>query len=394
MEKLYFDQGASSFPKAPGVGEAMAHYITSNGSNINRGTYSAAAQAGMTVLETREMLAELFHFQDGVERVIFTPGATWGMNTLLRGYLNPGDHVIVSSMEHNAVMRPLTDLTKIGVTFSRIPANKAGETHAKDILPLIKDNTRLVIVSHASNVSGTLFPLEEVARICAERKLPLAVDAAQTAGHLDIDFAKLHLAALCVPGHKGLLGPQGIGALLLDRAFADQLRPLITGGTGSASDSEIQPDFLPDKFESGTINLPGIFGLHAALKFIKKIGIENIHKKEQEQTQELLSLLKPLHVKIVGPCDAARQVGVVSLDFTNLDNGDASFQLEQQFGIMTRCGLHCAPNAHKTLGTFPRGTVRLSLGYFTTKEDLQRVAASIATLQIRPFGESLKLCRD
>ena len=380
MDKLYFDQGASSFPKAPGVGEAMAQYIVSNGANINRGTYSVAAQAGLRVLETREMLGELFHFTDGVERVVFTPGATWGLNMLLRGYLKSGDHVIVSSMEHNAVMRPLTDLTKNGVTFDRIPASETGETKAEGILPLIKNNTKMVVVSHASNVSGTIFPLEEIANICAKRQLPLVVDAAQTAGHLPIDFSGLGLAALCVPGHKGLLGPQGIGALLLNRSFAEQLQPIVSGGTGSASDSEEQPDFLPDKFESGTMNLPGIFGLHAALAFIKKIGIENINKKEQEQTQELLSLLKPLNVKIVGPCDAAKQVGVVSLDFTNLDNGDAAFQLEQQFGIMTRCGLHCAPNAHKTLGTFPRGTVRLSLGYFTTAEDLKRVAKAVGEL--------------
>ena len=380
MDALYFDQGASSYPKAPDVGVAMCRYVTSNGANINRGTYSQAAQAGLTVLETRELLAELFHFPDGVERVIFTPGATWGLNMLLRGYLKPGDHVIVSSMEHNAVMRPLTALAKHGVNFSRIPASTTGETCAEDILPLIKDNTKLVMVSHASNVSGTLFPLEKIAQICAEHGIPLAVDAAQTAGHLDINFSKLQLAALCVPGHKGLLGPQGIGALLLSKAFATALKPLVTGGTGSASDSEEQPEFLPDKFESGTLNLPGIFGLHAALEFIKKIGIENIHKKEQEQTQELLSLLKPLNLNIVGPCDAAQQVGVVSLDFTNMDNGDAAFQLEQQFGIMTRCGLHCAPTAHKTLGTFPRGTVRLSLGYFTTADDLKRVADAVASL--------------
>lgn len=377
MDPLYFDQGASSFPKAPGVGEAMAHYVTSNGANINRGTYSTAAQAGLTVLETRELLAKMFNFPDGVERVIFTPGATWNLNMVLRGYLQPGDHVIVSSMEHNAVMRPLTDLEKIGVTFSRIPASVTGETKAAQLIPLIKDNTKLVVVSHASNVSGTLFPLEETSAICAEHNLPLVVDAAQTGGHYPLDFAKLHLAALSLPGHKGLLGPQGIGVLLLNRDFAQKLRPIVTGGTGSASDSETQPNFLPDKFESGTLNLPGIFGLHAALTFIKKIGINNIHNKEKAQTKELLNLLKPLPINILGPCDPDKQVGVISIDFPNKDNGDAAFRLEQEFGIMTRCGLHCAPHAHKTLGTFPRGTVRLSLGYFTTEEDLQRVVAAI-----------------
>lgn len=239
------------------------------------------------MLETREQLARLFHFPYGVERVIFTPGCTWGLNTILKGYLQPGDHVIVSSLEHNAVMRPLTELTHQGVTFTRIPASATGETRAEDLLPLIQSNTKLVLVSHASNVSGTIFPLEAVAQICKTKNLPLALDGAQSAGHLTIDFAGLGLSALSVPGHKGLLGPQGIGALLLTPAFAEALRPLITGGTGSVSNLEEQPAYLPDKFESGTLNLPGIFGLHAALSYLEQNSMSQLQQRQKDSNQLL-----------------------------------------------------------------------------------------------------------
>ena len=271
MRSVYLDNGASAYPKAPGVAEAMADYLLHNGANVNRGTYRSASSAAMTVLETRMQLKELFHFPGKETEVLFTPGQTYGLNQILRGYLKPGDHVIVSSMEHNAVMRPIMDLSKQGVEFSRIPADTAGRTRAEDLLPLIRENTKLVMVSHASNVSGTLFPLEETAALCFERGIPLAVDAAQTAGHRELDFGALHLAALSVPGHKGLLGPQGIGALLVEKDFAKKLTPLVTGGTGSASDSEEQPAYMPDRFESGTVNLPGVFGLSGQKTFLQEI---------------------------------------------------------------------------------------------------------------------------
>ena len=371
MQKpIYLDNGATSFPKAPGVSAAVCRYIDEVGANISRGSYQQAADAAMIVLETREKLAKLFHFTEDINHVIFTPGMTFGLNMLLRGSLRRGDHVIVSSMEHNAVMRPLMDLTQQGVTFSRIPADKNGITNPQDILPLFQENTKLVMVSHASNVSGTLFPLQQVADICHQKGIFLAVDAAQTAGHYPIDFEKLHLAALSVPGHKGLLGPQGIGAVLLRDDFAKQLTPLVTGGTGSASDSEIQPDMLPDRFESGTMNLPGIFGLHAALEFIEQTGIDVLDHKERHLAKRFLAGMEELPVRIAGPQTDADRVGVISLDFLEMDNADAAFALEQDFGICTRCGLHCAPNAHKTLNTFPQGTVRFSIGYATTEAEI------------------------
>ena len=380
MRSCYLDNGATSFPKAPGVAEAMADYLLHNGANVNRGTYGKASSAAMTVLETRLMLAELFHFPGRESEVILTPGQTYGLNQILQGFLRPGDHVIVSSMEHNAVMRPLMELKKQEVEFSRIPADRAGRTRAEDLLPLLRKNTKLVMVSHASNVSGTLFPLEETAAICREKGIPLAVDGAQTAGHRDIDFEKLGLAALSVPGHKGLLGPQGIGALLLESGFAAALRPLVTGGTGSASDSEIQPDYMPDRFESGTVNLPGTFGLHAALGYIRERGVENLGRHERELTARFLDGIRGLPIRIAGPADPGEQVGVVSIDFTGQDNGEIAYLLEKDYGILTRCGLHCAPNAHKTLGTFPQGTVRCSLGYANTAEDVDTACAAIRAL--------------
>ena len=380
MEHHYMDNAATSFPKAPGVGQAMAHYIEKMGVNVGRGTYEQASEAGLVVLETRQQLKTLLHFPGKVKNVIFTPGATYSLNQILRGYLKPGDHVVVSSLEHNAVMRPLMDLQALGVTFSRIPADREGRTKAEDLLPLLRENTKLVLVNHASNVSGTTFPLEEVARICRERGIPLAVDGAQTAGYLPIDFEKLGLSALSVPGHKGLLGPQGIGAMLLAPEFARAMEPVTTGGTGSASDSEVQPGYMPDRFESGTMNLPGIFGLHAALDYVLEQGVESVREHTKACTRQFLQGVQDLPVRVAGPGNPELQVGVVSLDFEGLDNAEVSFALEQKFGIQTRCGLHCAPNAHKTLQTFPQGTVRFSFGHETSQEEVAYALKGIETI--------------
>lgn len=380
MANHYFDHAATSFPKAPGVGQAMACYLEQMGVNIGRGTYEQASEAALTVLETRERLKTLFHFPGKVKNVVFTPGATYGLNQILRGILKPGDHVVVSSLEHNAVMRPLMDLQKSGVTFSRIPADSNGITKAKDLLPLLQENTKLVLVNHASNVCGSIFPLEETAELCKSRGIPLAVDAAQTAGYLPIDFEKLGLSALCVPGHKGLLGPQGIGALLLAPDFAKTMQPLTTGGTGSASDSEIQPIYMPDRFESGTMNIPGIFGLHAALEYVLAQGVEYFESRTKVLTRQFLDYIQDLPVRIVGPQDPDLQVGVVSLDFYDRDNAEISFTLEQEYGLMTRCGLHCAPNAHKTLNTFPHGTVRFSFGHTTSEKEVAYAAEAIRNI--------------
>jgi len=377
MDTIYLDNAATSFPKAPGVGKAMADYIEQRGVNINRSAYQPAVSVALTVLETRGLLCRLLHFTGPETHVVFTPGATFGLNLILKGFLKPGDHVIVGSLEHNAVMRPLNDLAGHGISFSRLPADQDGLTDAAGLLRLVRPQTRLVLVSHASNVSGSLFPLAELAELCRERRLPLAVDGSQTVGHYPLDFSALQLSALSLSGHKGLLGPQGIGALLLDPEFAAALTPLISGGTGSASDSEIQPAYMPDRFESGTQNLPGLSGLHAALGFVEQQGVDNFRRHEETLTRRLLAGLRGLPLRIAGPLDMERRVGVVSVDFQNLDNAEAAFRLEQDYGILTRCGLHCAPSAHKTLGTFPQGTVRFSVGWANTEQEIDRAVEAV-----------------
>ena len=375
---IYLDNGATSYPKAPGVGEAMLDYVNNVGANVNRSTYATASTAAMILLDTREQLCRLFNFDDPTH-VIFTPGMTAGLNMLLKGYLKPGDHVIVSSMEHNAMMRPLVQLEREGVEFSRIPADRDGITRAQDIIPLIRPNTKLVAVMHASNVCGSLLPVKEIGAICRERNIPFILDAAQTAGHYPIDFKELGLSALCAPGHKGLLGPQGIGVLLLDHEFAKSVEPLIAGGTGSASDSEELPPYMPDRFESGTMNIPGVYGLNAALAYILEKGVDCFRAHEEVLTKRFLDGLKDIPVRLAGTWDMDKRVGVIAVDFTGHDNAEAAFALEQA-GILTRCGLHCAPSAHKTLGTFPQGVVRFSLGYASTEADVDGALEAIRTI--------------
>lgn len=375
---IYLDNGATSYPKAPGVGEAMLDYVNNVGANVNRSTYATASTAAMILLDTREQLCRLFNFDDPTH-VIFTPGMTAGLNMLLKGYLKPGDHVIVSSMEHNAMMRPLVQLEREGVEFSRIPADRDGIARAEDIIPLIRPNTKLVAVMHASNVCGSLLPVKEIGAICRERNIPFILDAAQTAGHYPIDFKELGLSALCAPGHKGLLGPQGIGVMLLDHEFAKSVEPLIAGGTGSASDSEELPPYMPDRFESGTMNIPGVYGLNAALAYILEKGVDSFRAHEEVLTKRFLDGLKDIPVRLAGTWDMDKRVGVIAVDFTGHDNAEAAFALEQA-GILTRCGLHCAPSAHKTLGTFPQGVVRFSLGYASTEADVDGALEAIRTI--------------
>ena len=380
MHTIYLDKGATSFPKPPAVAAEMARYLTEVGASINRGVYASAQSAGMTTLALREGLCQLFHHPDPTHCVL-TPGNTWGLNMVIRGWLKPGDHCLVSAVEHNAVMRPLQDLTAEGVSFDRIPCDSAGRLGVSAIAGLIRPNTRLLVLAHSSNVSGAVQDAWAVGEICREHSIPFVLDAAQTAGHWPIDFTGMHLAALSVPGHKGLMGPSGMGALLLDHDFAAALRPVITGGTGSASDSEIQPAYMPDKFESGTPNLPGIYGFKAAVDFILETGVETFRQHETALTERFLAGLRDIpNVRLAGPSDLADRVAVISVDFLTADNAEAAFTLEQDYGIMTRCGLHCAPSAHKTLGTFPQGTVRFSPGWYTTEAEIDAALAAIRAI--------------
>ena len=377
---VYLDNAATSYPKAPGVASAMADYVEKVGATINRSSYASAQEAGLVTLSLRERLCRLFNHPDPTHAVL-TPGATAGLNMVIKGLLLPGDHCLVSSMEHNAVMRPLVQLEREGVAFERIPCDAQGRLRLEALPGMIKLNTRLVVMAHGSNVCGTVQDAEAVGKICRERGVPFALDAAQTAGHIEVDFERFGLAALVVPGHKGLLGPQGIGALLLDADFARRLTPLVAGGTGSASDSEELPDWMPDRFESGTPNMPGVYGWEAALGWLENTGIETLENHEKTLSKRFLEGIYGLkNVKLYGITVPERRTGVFSVGFLNCDNAEAAWRLEREFGILTRCGLHCAPSAHKTLGSFPEGSVRFSTGWANTEADIDAALSAIAAI--------------
>ena len=377
---VYLDNAATSYPKAPGVASAMADYVEKVGATINRSSYASAQEAGLMTLSLRERLCRLFNHPDPTHAVL-TPGATAGLNMVIKGLLRPGDHCLVSSMEHNAVMRPLVQLEREGVVFERIPCDAQGRLRLEALPGMIKLNTRLVVMAHGSNVCGTVQDAEAVGKICRERGVPFALDAAQTAGHIEVDFERFGLAALVVPGHKGLLGPQGIGALLLDADFARRLTPLVAGGTGSASDSEELPDWMPDRFESGTPNMPGVYGWEAALGWLENTGIETLENHEKTLSKRFLEGIYGLkNVKLYGATVPEGRTGVFSVGFLNCDNAEAAWRLEREFGILTRCGLHCAPSAHKTLGSFPEGSVRFSTGWANTEADIDAALSAIAAI--------------
>lgn len=377
---VYLDNAATSYPKAPGVASAMADYVEKVGATINRSSYASAQEAGLVTLSLRERLCRLFNHPDPTHAVL-TPGATAGLNMVIKGLLRPGDHCLVSSMEHNAVMRPLVQLEREGVVFERIPCDAQGRLRLEALPGMIKLNTRLVVMAHGSNVCGTVQDAEAVGKICRERGVPFALDAAQTAGHIEVDFELFGLSALVVPGHKGLLGPQGIGALLLDADFARRLTPLVAGGTGSASDSEELPGWMPDRFESGTPNMPGVYGWEAALGWLENTGIETLENHEKTLSKRFLEGIYGLkNVKLYGATVPEGRTGVFSVGFLNCNNAEAAWRLEREFGILTRCGLHCAPSAHKTLGSFPEGSVRFSTGWANTEADIDAALSAIAAI--------------
>lgn len=378
MERIYMDNASTSFPKAPGVAEAVYRYINDCGCNINRGGYEEAYQAEETVLHTRQLLTELFHGPD-CRNVVFTRNITESLNVLLKGMLHTGDHVLVSAMEHNAVMRPLVQLEEQGVTFDRIPCGADGALDISAMEAMLRPNTRAVVMLHASNVCGTVMPAAEVGAFCRAHGLRFILDTAQTAGVLPIHMGEMCIDALAFTGHKGLLGPQGVGGFILQPELVDQVTPLVAGGTGSISHEERMPSFMPDRFEAGTMNLPGIMGLHAALCWLKRESIEAVRAHEFSLTEHFLrGAFEIPRLHVVGRHDTLARVGVVSVTADGLDPALMADALEQECGIMVRVGLHCAPNAHKTLGTFPAGTVRFSFGYRNT---LQQVDTALTALR-------------
>lgn len=380
MNYIYLDNASTTFPKAPNVANAMANYITNYGININRGSYALAYDVEDIIYTTRQRLNTLFNGHDP-SQVIFTQNVTMSLNMVIKGLLKAGDHVLISAMEHNAVMRPLTQLLDKGITFDVIPCDKTGFVQLESIEALIRPNTVAMIINHASNVCGTIQPIESIGAICKAHNLHFIVDAAQTAGVIPIDVKACHIDALCFTGHKGLLGPQGIGGIILTKEMAQTLIPLIAGGTGSFSHLETMPTNMPDAFEAGTLNLPGIIGLNEGVSYIESVGMENIHNHELALTK---AFLKGLHsitgVNIIGKQDIQDRTAVVSIIIDGMDAASIAYELETKYHIMTRVGLHCAPRAHQTLGTYPEGTVRFSFGYANTPEDVEAALSALNTI--------------
>lgn len=354
------------------------------GANPGRSGHRLSIEAARVVFELRERIAALFGFCDS-SRVVFCQNATEAINLGLKGTLKRGDHVVTSSMEHNSVMRPLCALEREGIELTVVPCSAQGCLDPEDIRKSIKKNTRMVVLNHASNVVGTLLPIGPMGEICRSQGILFMVDAAQTAGVIPIDMEKEHIDLLAFTGHKALFGPQGTGGLVIGKRIEEKtFQPLKRGGTGSRSELEEQPDFLPDLCESGTLNTVGLAGLRAGVDFILSTGIEKIRMHEKYLTACLIEGMRKIpDVILYGPCDAESQCATVSFNIKNWSPSDLGFSLDDEFGILMRVGLHCAPSAHKTIGTFRSGTVRASMSHFNTEQDIEQLLETVYILARR-----------
>lgn len=378
---IYFDNAATSWPKPPGVVEAMVHFLEAVGANPGRAAHQRAIESGRIVYDTREAVAELFNAPDPL-RVVFGANVTEALNLALRGYLRPGDHVITSSMEHNSVMRPLRALERRGVDLTVIACSPEGLLGPADVEAAIRPNTAMVVLNHASNVVGTLLPVGEVGRIARNHDVLLLVDAAQTGGAYPCDVQLDEIDLLGFTGHKSLYGPMGTGGLVIgERVDVDRLRPITRGGTGSNSELEKQPDFLPDMCESGTPNVVGLAGLEAGVRWVLERGVDEIRGHEVMMTERLIEGLRAIDgVTVYGGLDAEYQTATVSFNVAGMASSEVGLRLDDDYGIMCRVGLHCAPAAHRTIGTFPDGTVRFGLSAFNTLEEVRKGIEAVRTL--------------
>lgn len=375
---VYLDNAATSWPKPEAVYRAMISCIKENGANPGRSGHRMAMRASEKIMECRENLARLFGIPDPL-RIVFTSNGTEAVNLALKGLLAPGDHVLLSGMEHNAVARPLKKLEAGGVELSIIRTDPEGKVDSADIAGKIKRSTKLLIVTHASNVTGTVNDLASLGRLSREHHIAFMVDAAQTAGNMPIDVGEMNIDLLAFPGHKGLLGPQGTGGLYVAEGIL--LDTLKEGGTGSLSESLAQPDFLPDRYESGTLNTPGIAGLNEGIKFILDTGVGNIQNHEKQLARYMLEGLGELNkVKVYGSGDTEHRIGVISITIDQKDCHEVCAELDEKYDIAARSGLHCAYLAHETIGTQKKGTIRFSVGFFNTVEDIQKALAAIRAI--------------
>ena len=368
---IYLDNAATSWPKPPAVVAAVVRYLEQVGANPGRSGHSLSIDAGRMVDSARESVSELFHVRNPLQ-IVFGANCTEALNLALCGWLRPGDHVITSSMEHNSVMRPLRQLETEGVALTVVPCGPDGTLDSALIEAAIRPNTTLIAISHASNVVGTLLPVAEIGQIARKHGLLLLVDAASTAGAIPIDIEADHIDLLAFAGHKSLLGPTGTGGLVIgERVDISRLRPLKRGGTGSRSEAEMQPEFLPDKFESGTLNVMGLAGLDAGVRWLLEQGVGSMRAHHQQITQSLIDGLREIvGVQVYGTLDAIKQVSTLSFTIDGVSPSEAGFYLDDEFNIQCRVGLHCAPAAHRTIGTFADGTIRFAPGVFTSGDDV------------------------
>ena len=378
---IYLDNGATSWPKPERVYTTMDEFLRTKGANPGRGAHKMALAAAEVIHETRRKLAGLFNVPDP-KRVIFGCNTTDGLNLALKGLLRSGDHVITSTIEHNSVTRPLRALQERGISVSKVQADGEGWVDPAEVEKTITPQTRLIVITHASNVTGTIQEAAAIGHIAREHGIFFLVDAAQSAGVLPIDMEADCIDLLVFPGHKGLFGPPGTGGLCLGARISPQtLTPIRYGGTGGNSEEDVPPDFLPNRYEAGTLNTVGIAGLGAGVDFVLEKGVENIHAHEQALTERLIAGLKDIPgVKLYGPTDPARRVAVVSFNIEGWEPGDVGAALDQSFDIACRTGLHCAPDAARTIGVFPWGTVRFCPGYFNTFAEIDQAIEAVQEL--------------
>ncbi|MCX7857216.1 MAG: aminotransferase class V-fold PLP-dependent enzyme [Deltaproteobacteria bacterium] len=380
---VYLDNAATSWPKPEVMIDAMTHFARNIGANPGRSAHRLSVEAARIIFEAREIIGQIIGISDPT-RIVFTRNATEGINIILKGFLKPGDHVITSSMEHNSVIRPLRKLEKKGVEVSVVKCKEDGSIRHEDISKEIKRNTRLIILTHASNVTGTLFPVEDIGEIAKNHGIVFCVDAAQTLGNTPLNVEKSGVDVLFFTGHKSLLGPQGTGGVYIRKGLECEIDSFEEGGTGSRSEFEEHPDFMPDRFESGTPNTIGISGLLASCKFVLGYGIDNVREKEMRVTEKLLRGLSSIsNVRIYGPKDPGKMISIVSFNIDGLSPSQVSLALDEEFNVMTRPGLHCSPLAHRTIGTFPHGTVRISPGIFTEDAEIEFTIEAIKRISHR-----------
>jgi cysteine desulfurase family protein len=379
MEIIYFDNAASSWPKPRSVSEKVAECIQEYGANPGRGGHQLSMRASKVIYKTRVKLAQLFGIQNPND-IFFTMNATMALNMAIKGILKSGDHVITTTLEHNSVRRPLEYMKKVhGVEITYIKPEIDGFV-INEFKKAIKQNTRLIAVSHASNLTGMIAPIKEIGLMAKEYQIPFLVDGSQSAGILPINVEEMNISLLGFPGHKGLYGPQGTGGLYVHPDL--QLEPLLHGGTGSHSELIEQPETRPDRYESGTLNTPGIAGLLAGVEFVLDTGVEEIRKKEWELTQYTLQKFEDIQgIEVYGPPREIERVAVIAFNMLGMDASEVAYILDQEYGIAVRSGFHCTPLGHETAGTSEIGAIRISYGYYNTREQVDQLIMALRDIQ-------------